>query len=93
MDAAAEPVLEPALEFVQPDTPEAEAPEPQAEAAASPAEPMASFLTSEESSVFAEERAAREPRIFGESNVFAEEDDPSDVHESAHPDEPTEPRY
>ncbi len=33
-----------------------------------------SFLTAEESSVFAEERPPREPRIFGESNVFAEED-------------------
>jgi hypothetical protein len=33
------------------------------------------FLTPEESSVFAEEPGAREPRIHGESNVFAEEDE------------------
>jgi hypothetical protein len=33
------------------------------------------FLTPEESSVFAEERGVREPRVHGESNVFAEEDE------------------
>ena len=36
------------------------------------------FLTPEESSVFAEERGVREPRVHGESNVFAEEDEDKD---------------
>jgi hypothetical protein len=41
-----------------------------------------SFLIAEESSVFAEESAPREPRIFGESSVFAEEDPaPEDTEE------------
>jgi transcription elongation factor Elf1 len=70
VEAAMDPVFEP------------EAPEPQAEIPAlQPEFPMTSFLTSEESSVFAEERAPREPRVFNESSVFAEED------------EPDEPRY
>jgi hypothetical protein len=49
---------------------------------------MPAFLTPEESSVFAEE-TVREPRIFGESSVFADEDDPLDV--APHDEEP-EPR-
>jgi hypothetical protein len=52
-----------------------EAPEEQA-----PARTHA-FLTPEESSVFAEERGVREPRIHGESNVFAEEDEDEGVGE------------
>src|SRR5579863_574665 len=36
------------------------------------------FLTPEESSVFAKESGVREPRVHGESNVFAEEDEVED---------------
>jgi hypothetical protein len=39
---------------------------------------MHSFLTAEESSVFAEESAPREPRFFGQSSVFAEEASPQE---------------
>jgi hypothetical protein len=39
---------------------------------------MHSFLTAEESSVFAEESAPREPRYFGQSSVFAEEASPQE---------------
>jgi hypothetical protein len=62
-----------------------------------PPSSVADFLTPEESSVFAEPTAPA-PRIYGESNVFAEEDptepvddlddgarDPADSHD------PTEP--
>jgi len=34
---------------------------------------------------------AREPQIFDELSIFAEEDEPSDFRESTHPDDPTEP--
>jgi hypothetical protein len=39
-----------------------------------------SFLTLEESSVFAPESESREPRVFDESSVFAEEDDDPPKH-------------
>jgi transcription elongation factor Elf1 len=87
VDAAPEPALEPGLESPELESAELEPPEPHVEST------MASFLTSEESSVFAEERAAREPRIFGESSVFAEEDEPMDSSETSGPGDPTEPRY
>ncbi len=48
------------------------------------------FLTPEESSVFAEETVAREPRFFGESSVFAEEDDPMDFAPHQETPEPRE---
>ena len=56
--------------------PEAPVEAPELEAPAHRGEPFtSSFLTAEESSVFAEETAAKEPRIFGESSVFAPEDE------------------
>jgi hypothetical protein len=68
------PVPEPELE------PELESPQPESQAEPPAPPPFGSpvFLTAEESSVFAEESAPREPRIFGQSNVFAEEDDSTD---------------
>jgi len=84
VEAPIESALEPELASAEPESPALEASEPQAGST------IASFLTTEESSVFAEESPAREPRIFGESSVFAEEDDSTD-----HPghDDPTEPRW
>jgi hypothetical protein len=57
-------LADPETESLPPEAPEEEAPTR-----------THAFLTPEESSVFAEERGAREPRIHGESNVFAEEDE------------------
>jgi hypothetical protein len=65
---------------------EAESLPPEAMEEESPAGTHA-FLTAEESSVFAEERGVREPRIHGESNVFAEEDEVSDDDDLAEPNE------
>jgi transcription elongation factor Elf1 len=96
VEAAIDPVFEPQAgpEVPEPEVPEPEAREPQAEISAlRPEFPMSSFLTSEESSVFAEERAPREPRVFNESSVFAEEDEPADSPASPHPDDPDKPRY
>ncbi len=75
-----ESVVEPEPESVPP---EAYIPEPRTEST------IAAFLTPEESSVFAEESAVREPRIFGESNVFAEEADTEHLphHDPADPGE------
>lgn len=56
---------------------EAESAPPEAPEEEAPARTHA-FLTPEESSVFAEERGVREPRVHGESNVFAEEDEDKD---------------
>ena len=66
---------EPTAESV-PEALESETPAPEAERFA------ASFLTAEESSVFAEETVAKEPRIFGESSVFAPEDESEDPETS-----------
>jgi transcription elongation factor Elf1 len=86
VEAAMDPVLEPEAD--------PEVPEPEAEIPAlRPEFPMASFLTSEESSVFAEEHAPREPRVFNESSVFAKENEPADSPASPHPDDPDAPRY
>ncbi len=68
-------IQEPAAESV-PEALESETPAPEAERFA------ASFLTAEESSVFAEETVAKEPRIFGESSVFAPEDESEDPETS-----------
>ena len=84
LDAVSELTPEPDLESPEPQAAGPETPKPQGEST------MASFLTSEESSVFAEERVAREPQIFDELSIFAEEDEPSDFRESTHPDDPTE---
>jgi hypothetical protein len=67
------PVPEPELESPQPEPEPPSPPIPTAPPFGSPV-----FLTAEESSVFAEESGPREPRIFGESSVFAEEDDSTD---------------
>jgi hypothetical protein len=86
--SAEDPVPVEAVAEVVPETvPDLESVLPEPVEAADAATPA--FLTPEESSVFAEESAAREPRIFGESNVFAEEDDPTDLD---HHDEASEPR-
>jgi hypothetical protein len=77
---AAEPLSESVLE------PEAEAP-----LASQPGSFVADFLTPEESSVFAEPKAATEPRIFGQSSVFAEEDEPAELFESLDETDASEP--
>jgi hypothetical protein len=69
--------------------PEAESLLPEALEEEAPATTHA-FLTPAESSVFAEERGVREPRVHGESNVFAEEDEeglPEDDDDLAEPNE------
>ncbi len=71
-EAVAPSPLDPVPALLEPEALEAEAP-----AAETQSYPHA-FLTPEESSVFAEERAVSEPRPWGESNVFAEEDEPLD---------------
>jgi hypothetical protein len=88
--SAEEPVaVEAVVEAVAETSPGPESTLPQPAEAADPAMPATpAFLTPEESSVFAEESVAR-GWIFGESSVFAEEDDPMDV---APHDETPEPR-
>jgi hypothetical protein len=77
----AEAVSSPLLD-VELAEPEAESLPPYAaEEEAQPQPRMHAFLTPEESSVFAEERGVREPRVHGESNVFAEEDEDKDAVE------------
>lgn len=78
-------IQEPAAESV-PEVLESETPAPKAEPFAT------SFLTAEESSVFAEETVAREPRIFGESSVFAPEDE-SDVPEATDSGDEVDPSH
>lgn len=76
---------EPTTESV-PEAIESETPAPKAEPFA------ASFLTAEESSVFAEETVAKEPRIYGESSVFAPEDE-SEVPETTDPGDEVDPSH
>ena len=74
-------------EAAEPHTAGPEAAEPGAENSVPPApSPMADFLTKEESSVFAPESGPTEPRVFGESSVFAPE--PEEEDEDRDPLEP-----
>jgi transcription elongation factor Elf1 len=92
--SAEEPVpVEAVVEAVAETVPGLEPALPQPAEVADEDSTMPAFLTPEESSVFAEETVAREPRIFGESSVFVEEDDPLDDPMDVAPhDETREPR-
>ncbi|MGA2883249.1 MAG: hypothetical protein ABSG13_30235 [Bryobacteraceae bacterium] len=83
VEAVTESVLDAEPAAVEPEVLQPEAPEPETPSM------MHGFLTPEESSVFAEESGVREPRIFGESNVFAEEEHSAVLPED---DDPFAPR-
>ncbi len=83
---AQEPMTQEAAAESAPEAIESETPAPQTESFA------ASFLTAEESSVFAEETVAKEPRIFGESSVFAPEDE-AEVPETTEPGDEADPSH
>jgi hypothetical protein len=90
-----EAVLEPVLEPTELEVPDLEALEPEADSPRAESS-MAGFLTPEESSVFAEESVATEPKVFDESSIFAQEDpealEKDDATVRDH-DDPTEPRW
>jgi hypothetical protein len=77
VEAVTEPVPEVA--------PEATSLEPAAPEPASSVSSVAHFLTPEESSVFAAPKPPAAPRIFGESNVFVEEDESVDENDPPEP--------